>query len=147
MKPYQFLLLMSSVLFACGRTNKQPTVTTIQAPPTVVAAHTAGMESFDSFNNQFHSDSSFQLSRIAFPIGGQVVNDTENATWNRHNWEFLKTPVSLTADTTECRHSLVMTDTLVTEKFWIDQSGFKVERRFKLRDGKWFLVYYDDINM
>lgn len=148
MKPYQFLLLMSSVLIACGRTNKQPAITTIQAPPNVASTiHTAGMESFDNFNNQFHSDSSFQLSRIAFPIGGQVVNDTENSTWNKRNWEFLKTPVSLNVDTTECRHSLVMTDTLVTEKFWIDQSGFKVERRFKLRDGKWFLVYYDDINM
>jgi len=55
--------------------------------------------------------------------------------------------VALDADTTECRHSLVMSDSMVTEKFWIDQSGFKVERRFKLKDGKWYLVYYDDINM
>jgi hypothetical protein len=147
MKPYQFLL-MCSVLFACGRNNKKQVAATIQSPPTVAAiANKEGMESFDSFNTQFHSDSLFQLSRIAFPIGGQSVNDNENTTWSKNNWEFLKTPVSLEADTTECRHSLVMTDTLVTEKFWIDQSGFKVERRFKLKNGKWFLVYYDDINM
>jgi hypothetical protein len=149
MKPYQFLLLFSTVLFACGRNiKKQEADIPIQAPPTVTnIANKPGMESFDSFNEQFHSDSLFQVSRIAFPIGGQCVNDLENTKWSTKNWEFLKTPVTLNADTTECRHSLTMTDTLVTEKFWIDQSGFKVERRFKLKDGKWFLVYYDDINM
>jgi hypothetical protein len=41
----------------------------------------------------------------------------------------------------------VRTDSFVTETFWIDQSGFKVERRFALKDGKWYLVYYDDINL
>jgi hypothetical protein len=150
MKPYQFLPLILSVLFACNRTNKKqsPLPGSIQAPPTVAnIANTAGMEPFDRFNEHFHSDSTFQISRVAFPIGGQSVNDEENKKWSPKNWEFLKTPVSLNADTTECRHSLTMTDTLVTEKFWIDQSGFKVERRFKLKDGKWYLVYYDDINM
>jgi len=148
MKPYQFLFLVFGSLVACSRNNKKQMQLPIQAPPTVVAiANTTDRESFDSFNTHFHSDSLFQVSRIAFPIGGQCVNDIENKKWNRSNWEFVNTPVSLNADTTEYRHSLVMTDTLVTEKFWIDQSGFKVERRFKLKDGKWFLVYYDDINM
>ena len=150
MKPYQVLPLFVSVLFACNRSDKKKDPMPIQAPPTLATIHNiAGAESFDSFNTQFHSDSSFQLSRIPFPIDGQNVNDLENTRWSKKNWEFLKTPVSLTpdTDTAECRHSLAMSDTMVTEKFWIDQSGFKVERRFKLRNGKWFLVYYDDINM
>jgi hypothetical protein len=148
MKPYQFLFLIVSVLVACNRSSKKPAPIPIQAPPGLTnIANQAGMESFDEFNSKFHSDSSFQLSRIKFPIGGQCVNDLENTTWSNKNWEFLKTPVSLEVDTLDCRHSLTMTDTLVTEKFWIDQSGFKVERRFRLKNGKWFLVYYDDINM
>jgi hypothetical protein len=148
MKPYQLLPLFVSVLFACKSNTRKQDPLPIQAPPTLaIANNIAGAESFDSFNTRFHADSVFQLTRIPFPIDGQCVNDVENSRWSKKNWEFLKTPVSLNADTAECRHSLIMTDTLVTEKFWIDQSGFKVERRFRLRDGKWFLVYYDDINM
>jgi hypothetical protein len=149
MKPYQLLPLFVSVLFACNRSDNKKASMSIQAPPTIASLSTTtpGAESFDSFNTKFHTDSGFQLSRIPFPIDGQCVNDVENAHWSKKNWEFLKTPVALDADTTECRHSLVMSDSMVTEKFWIDQSGFKVERRFKLKSGKWFLVYYDDINM
>lgn len=148
MKPYQFLPLLLSVLFACNRSDKKKSPLPIQAPPTIAGFNNIpGAESFDSFNTQFHSDSGFQLSRIPFPIDGQCVNDLENTRWSKKNWEFLKTPVALDPDTSECKHSLTMTDSMVTEKFWIDQSGFKVERRFKLKDGKWFLVYYDDINM
>jgi hypothetical protein len=149
MKPHQFLPLFVSVLFACNRSDNKKAPMPIQAPPTIAALSTniPGAESFDSFNTKFHTDSGFQLSRIPFPIDGQCVNDVQNARWSKKNWEFLKTPVSLDPDTTECRHSLTMTDSMVTEKFWIDQSGFKVERRFKLKGGKWFLVYYDDINM
>jgi hypothetical protein len=149
MKPYQFLPLLLPVLFACNRSDNKKAPMSIQAPPTIAALsnNIPGAESFDSFNTKFHTDSSFQISRIPFPIDGQCVNDVENARWSKNNWEFLKTPVALDTDTTECRHSLVMSDSMVTEKFWIDQSGFKVERRFKLKSGKWFLVYYDDINM
>lgn len=149
MKPYQLFPLFVSVLFACNSRNNKKASLAIQAPPTIAALGTTipGAESFDSFNTRFHTDSGFQLSRIPFPIGGQCVNDVENTHWSKKNWEFLKTPVALDTDTTECRHSLVMSDSMVTEKFWIDQSGFKVERRFRLKNGKWFLVYYDDINM
>ena len=128
MKPYQFLPLFVSVLLACNRSDNKKAAMPIQAPPTIAALSTniPGAESFDSFNTKFHTDSGFQLSRIPFPIDGQCVNDVENARWSKRNWEFLKTPVSLDPDTTECRHSLTMSDSMVTEKFWIDQSGFKV---------------------
>jgi hypothetical protein len=150
MRPYQLLFLGVGILFACGRSNQKKAALPLQAPPTVAAlkqATDANTESFDSFNTRFHADKGFQMARIAFPIGGQSVNDEEAKQWTPDNWEFLKTPVTLDGDTLECRHSLVMSDSLVTEKFWIDQSGFKVERRFKVQDGRWFLVYYDDINM
>ena len=39
------------------------------------------------------------------------------------------------------------TDAILIEKFWIDNSDFLVERRFKKIDGKWFLIYYNDVNL
>jgi hypothetical protein len=113
MKPYQFLPLLLPVLFACNRSDKEEAPMPIQAPPTIAnMPNNPGAESFDSFNTKFHTDSTFQLSRIPFPIDGQSVNDLENTKWSKRNWEFLKTPVSLNPDTTECRHSLSMTDSM-----------------------------------
>ena len=104
-------------------------------------------ESFDTFNIQFHSDSIYQISRVAFPIGGKYVEGFEKYKWTQNNWRFLKTQVLKNNKIEDCKHSLIQNDTLVIEKFWIDNSGFKLERKFKRVNGKWYLTYYDDINL
>ena len=148
MRPCQFLPVLFSafVISSCG--NKRPTNPSINAPAVTATAYKdVNAESFDKFNERFHHDSSFQVSRVAFPIGGKYVDDLVSRIWSVDNWEILITPVSAVTDTTQYKHTLVRTDSFVSEKFWIDQSGFSVERRFALKDGKWFLVYYDDINL
>ena len=104
-------------------------------------------ENFDEFNKKFHSDSLFQVSRVDFPIEGQHVSGFEQYNWTRKNWQFQAIPVAEKTEIEEYQHSLVKTDTLVTEKFWIPDSGFEVERQFKLIHNKWFLIYYNDINL
>ncbi|WP_338840146.1 hypothetical protein [Flavobacterium ginsenosidimutans] len=104
-------------------------------------------ESFDEFNKRFHSDSIFQVSRVDFPIEGKHVSGFEQYNWSRKNWQFQAVPVAEKTEIGEYEHSLVKTDTLVTEKFWIPNSGFEVERQFKLIKNKWFLIYYSDINL
>ncbi|MBL0738209.1 hypothetical protein JI750_15020 [Flavobacterium sp. GN10] len=104
-------------------------------------------ESFEEFNKKFHSDSLFQVSRVDFPIEGKHVAGFEQYNWTRKNWQFQAIPVAEKTEIGEYQHSLVKTDTLVTERFWIDNSGFEVERQFKLIGNKWFLIYYNDINL
>lgn len=104
-------------------------------------------ENFDEFNKKFHSDSVFQVSRVDFPIEGKHVSGFEQYDWNRKNWQFQAVPVAEKTEIGEYQHSLVQTDTLITERFWIPDSGFEVERQFKLIGNKWFLIYYNDINL
>ncbi|MDQ6529949.1 hypothetical protein [Flavobacterium sp. LHD-85] len=104
-------------------------------------------ESFEEFNKKFHSDSLFQVSRVDFPIEGKHVAGFEQYNWTRKNWQFQAIPVAEKTEIGEYQHSLVKTDTLITEKFWIDNSGFEVERQFKLIKNKWVLIYYNDINL
>ncbi|WP_343588169.1 hypothetical protein [Flavobacterium sp.] len=104
-------------------------------------------ENFDEFNKKFHSDSLFQVSRVDFPIEGQHVSGFEQYNWTRKNWQFQAIPVAEKSEIEEYQHSLVKTDTLITERFWIPDSGFEVERQFKLIQNKWFLIYYNDINL
>jgi hypothetical protein len=148
MRPCLILMVLFSAIAFCSCSSKKPSNPAINAPAAVTGTvYKENGESFDRFNQRFHADSNFQLSRISFPIGGKFVDDLQSRLWTPDNWEILTTPVSPVTDTTQYKHSLVRTDSFVTETFWIDQSGFKVERRFALKDGKWYLVYYDDINL
>lgn len=104
-------------------------------------------ENFEDFNKKFHSDSLFQVSRVDFPIEGKHISGFEQHEWTRKNWQFHAIPVAETTEIGEYEHSLVKTDSLVTEKFWIPDSGFEVERQFKLINNKWFLIFYNDINL
>jgi len=104
-------------------------------------------ENFEEFNRQFHSDSIFQLSRINFPIEGKLIEGFEKQNWTSKNWELMKIPVLEKSSLYNYKHSVRKTDEVVVEKFWIENSDFLVERRFKKIDGKWFLIYYNDINL
>ena len=44
------------------------------------------VESFQSFNVKFHADSFFQISRIAFPIGGKYIDGSDQHGWTKQNW-------------------------------------------------------------
>lgn len=105
------------------------------------------LENFEEFNRQFHSDSIFQLSRINFPIEGKLIEGFDKQSWTSKNWELMKTPVSKKSSLPNYRHTLNKNDNIVIEKFWIDNSDFIVERRFRIIDGKWFLIYYNDVNL
>ncbi|POY38078.1 hypothetical protein C3L50_12445 [Flavobacterium alvei] len=104
-------------------------------------------ENFEDFNRKFHSDSIFQLSRINFPIEGKLIEGFEKQNWTSKNWELMKIPVSEKSLLPKYKHSVRKTDEVVVEKFWIDNSDFLVERKFKEIDGKWFLIYYNDVNL
>ena len=88
-------------------------------------------ENFDEFNVRFHTDSLFQLSRISFPIGGHFADANDSYKWTPENWVLMRVPVKEKVQSNIYQHELHKTDTSVTERFWIDNSGFDVERRFK----------------
>ena len=145
MRLNKLLLFLSIFYLSCADNSEQSKADAIGVTEPVSTTDSA--ETFTSFNDRFHRDSIFQLSRIAFPIGGNFVEGENSQKWTADNWELLKEPVRETIDTKEYQHDLQKTDTTVTEKYWIDNSGFKVERQFKKIGGKWFLTYYDDINL
>jgi len=86
------------------------------------------------------------LARVNFPIGGKSIDGFEKHYWTLKNWELLKTLVIETSQE-DYEHSLTKSDTLVVEKYLIPESGFEVERRFKRINNKWFLIYYNDVNL
>ncbi len=145
MRPYKLLHVLSLIFLSCAENNQQrKEFAAVASEPT---HNVDSVETFASFNKRFHSDSGFQLSRIAFPIGGNYITAENSHGWTAGNWELLREPVRETVNINGYKHDLQKSDTTVIEIYWIESSGFRSERRFKQINGKWFLSYYDDIDL
>ena len=112
-------------------------------------------ENFDQFQSKFYSDSIFQLSRIDFPLEGynsddisdipsdfaeqmgiEIAND-DDYHWDKEDWLLIQD-----LDDNVIERSILRTDSLIIENFIIPNSGFEIIREFKLKEDKWYLVYY-----
>lgn len=103
-------------------------------------------EDFSRFYSKFNSDSTFQLSRIHFPIDGVIIDGDGERPWNKENWTLLTIPV-FEADTTNFEIAFEREKKAFTQKSWIKNSGFAAEYRFELRKRKWYLVYALEQNL
>ena len=104
-------------------------------------------ENFAEFDERFHSDSLFQISRIIFPLAGKSIDGFEKKNWSKSKWEMLKVRVAEKIEEKEYQNVTTLTDSLVEQKIWIVNSGFSFEQKFKKINGKWFLIYLNDINL
>ena len=107
---------------------------------------TSRVEQFDAFYDQFHTDAQFQLDRVSFPLEGKYEGPEGSIDWNKQNWEIHRQKVSEISDpnlNTELRRI----DDVMIEKVQLRGGGYYAERRFQLIDGKWYLVYYETINL
>ena len=114
-------------------------------------------EEFETFYQKFYDDSIFQISRVKFPLPGynsnevsgipedfaqeQGINfDQEPFFWSKDSWRLVE---PLEKQDVDIQKALNESDTLVTEKLFIPNSGFLIEKRFeRADDGKWYLTYY-----
>lgn len=104
-------------------------------------------EKFADFDKRFHSDSLFQISRIVFPLKGGIIDGFDRKSWLKKDWQMIKIPVIKTTVGSDYKLQTSFNDTLVTEKVWIESSGFSFERHFKNIEGKWFLIFCKDVNL
>lgn len=104
---------------------------------------------FTQFYYSFHSDSSFQMNHILFPLEGRSATDQddlkdngfrwEQGTWKLHHFDHF--------DPEQFRVvRKVIDSTLVTEVIQDKKSGLGIKRRFAKFDDKWYLIYYSAMN-
>ena len=104
------------------------------------------VENFDEFYNKFHSDSTFQKSRIKFPLKGQKVDSEGTHSWSKTNWVLMKVKI-YDVDTATYKVDYHQLEKVFTQKIWLEDSGFSSEYRFELIDRKWYLVYALENNL
>lgn len=100
-------------------------------------------EDFDAFYDRFHSDESFQRSRVRWPLQGMTIEDGDEIPWTRDNFPIMKVRI-YDIDTNEYKTDFKKEPSRFTQRVWLEDSEFSSEFRFELIEGKWYLVYVLD---
>ncbi len=108
------------------------------------------IQDFNSFYSKFYNDSSFQHERILRPLKGTIKaweNDSvKEESWN--NKRIIVTPKENFMQVYKnLKTDLIKRDSSAIEKYWIDQSGFIIEKKFILKSNKWYLYIYNISNL
>jgi hypothetical protein len=115
-------------------------------------------EDFESFNKKFYKDSSFQYSRIHFPLElveymGNIKQDPEseyqsNVETNQLTEKTLPRMIKSIDDYPDMyKRKLDTTKTGIDEKIFIPNSGYIETRSFILDGKKWYLRHINIMNL
>jgi len=101
-------------------------------------------EGFHDFYDRFHSDSSFQVDRVVFPLKGEMTKRDSMETltlekvYTEKDW---KLHLPFNTDAGYSRSFTVLGD-LVIEKIQDNMGLLTIERRWGKVDTTWSLIYY-----
>lgn len=136
---------MLLAFFACKTDNESQAVAATSKENSAQQVLTE----FDAFYQQFHADSTFQKSRILFPLQG-IPSNADSATlrnrgfrWQADEWVVQH---ELAPDSDFKSTILPVDSALVIEQIMHQSGDYAMERRFAKLNGEWMLIYYAGIN-
>jgi hypothetical protein len=132
------VILVSLLLVACNTDGNQPS--------------SRNPENFDDFISKFYSDSVFQQSRIAKSLEGVVFEwDVIGDSVIESKWDgkepFVSAYETVRVTVDGSLQSLNTSMDSIVERIYLENSGFLLERTFKLKEGCWFSARYDVSNL
>lgn len=102
---------------------------------------------FKVFYNQFIIDTSFQKSRIKFPLKGSYSDHSGDEKWNKQNWQYVNWSIeSELKNNTEDSISIIQNKNSFFYGIYCKDCGFSFEMEFEKIKGKWFLTYRQENN-
>jgi hypothetical protein len=104
---------------------------------------------FDLFYTRFHSDSTFQMNHILFPLEGVPESSDTMRYENGFRWEttdWVLHHAFNPHDTAFHRQFSLLDSSLVIEKIYHKMSSMRLERRFAFNE-EWKLIYYAPLRM
>lgn len=105
---------------------------------------------FDTFYEQFHTDSVFQMNHILFPLEGVAARDssyvpTGNAfRWQKNDWVLHRKFNDMNGSF--IRDFISMGDDLMIENIKHSNGRYGMQRRFSRYEDGWYLIYYAAMN-
>lgn len=150
------ILIGISLMFAFQKimNDKDPAVEEIQATTSPSNSVADLPTDFLVFYTQFHSDSSYQMEHIDFPLEGlpeladSSILEEGNFYWKKEEWKMHK---NFDARKESFSQNLnLVSDGLIFEFIPASEEDNKqnlwIERRFLKANGDWRLIYYSGLN-
>lgn len=134
------LICLFSLLLFFGCRNA-PKEEVEEAPVIVVSG-------FETFYENFHADTVYQLSHIRFPLEGMpsyadgMEDDISKFRWQKEDWIFHK---RMDDEEFEIKFE-VFDESLITEIIKHKSKQLAIVRRYSKSEGEWFLIYYSGLN-
>lgn len=143
------ILLLSTLLLAiisCGRQSFHQDTEKLEKT-----------EDFQAFYNRFTGDSSFQISRVRFPIHGRYMDGetvgldslghetSDSKIWTKDNWEIIHPITGI--DKSEYEVEKINTDSLVQITIKGKDFGFFYQETYRIENGNWYLTGLTDISL
>jgi len=99
------------------------------------------------FYDQFHTDNSFQIAHIIWPLPGKLITDEDDvvqltSSWSEEDWTYHKKPP---ADGNYNILYNTLVDTMVDEYIMNRLTGHGILRRWRKQNDQWMLTYYSGL--
>lgn len=145
------IVLLFILIFAVGCTTQ------------LKLSKTDTKKNFTEFSGRFYTDSMFQISRINFPLKGShninvpirgknIMGDSVIAGWEKKDWRMLTNIYFknnegkvVIGNTTYLRKTQIDKGIAVVRTY-IGNSGFEVIEKYALLKGKWYLVFFSNLD-
>ena len=128
------IILLSLIFFQCKPSKPDAAIEEVKLP-----------EDFAAFYNNFHTDSTYQINHITFPLEG-VQNANEGKIdillpikWEREDWVLHK---AFNDHNGTFTRTYELAGPIIIEKISDANNFFAMERRFAKLSGEWHLIYY-----
>lgn len=156
MSPKTIVLSTILFVFSCNTKERKNTI------PNEInkdSSQKKKVETFDDFYKRFYSDSTFQISRVRFPLEGtnsdyedlgeikyknyendEILIKNKKFFWKKSGWRYLKT-IKNQGDF-GYNKKIESNGRITQEELYIEGTGYMNIRQFKQIDDKWWLIYY-----
>ena len=147
---YTVFIAILLVLFGCtpkSKVEEQSSSKSLPQPEKSESVSTdlSQPEDFKTFYTKFLQDEHFQLSRINFPLDGEIVEDVlETSPIQKTDWKMVRISV-YEIDRNEYKVEIEEDSTHVHHRIYVEDSGIDIDLKYKQIEGKWYLVYYKSI--
>ena len=149
----KIIIILSLILTACVIDGSKKGKAKDNAMPKIENTLIKSKDSlltFDKFLDKFCRDSVFRYHRIIFPIIGynsDAEMNKNNYKWEKSEWDFYSKIDCGYKKNKNIISKIIPSDSTMIWRLFIENSGYDVNYRFKLIEGKWYLNYYSYKNI
>ncbi len=140
------LLALSCIFFFYKKISTQTQTNTVEEETEVVNSLPSD---FHDFYNRFHTDSTYQMNRISFPLAGLAQEGDSilvmvEKNWNTNDWKIHK-PFDDHNGTFE--RTFTNINGIITENIVGNGGMFSIQKRYSKLANQWYLIFYQDLMM